>query len=104
MNRYPDVNSVVACDNASYHRGERVQALCDAAGVRLIYLPPYCLELNPIELEFAGIKQELQSPQILNRSDNPEWEIVQVVTKIMNAQNCYKWYKHCGYCVPNSTL
>jgi transposase len=36
-------------DNASFHRTERVEQLCYEAGVKLIYLPPYSPDLNPIE-------------------------------------------------------
>jgi hypothetical protein len=100
MNRYPGVNFVLVCDNATYHRGERVRQLCDAAGIRLMYLPPYCPELNPIELCFAAVKQELQASQILNQTDNPEFTRLQVASDVMTAQLCYKLYRHCGYCVP----
>ncbi|KAG0139105.1 hypothetical protein CROQUDRAFT_16512, partial [Cronartium quercuum f. sp. fusiforme G11] len=34
-------------------------------GVRLEYLPPYCPELNPIELGFGVIKMRLQHSQVL---------------------------------------
>ncbi|OAV89428.1 hypothetical protein PTTG_05983 [Puccinia triticina 1-1 BBBD Race 1] len=44
--------------------------------VQCCWRPTYCPELNPIELGFAAIKQELQASQILTRSDNPEWDIV----------------------------
>ncbi|KAA1115552.1 hypothetical protein PGT21_050172 [Puccinia graminis f. sp. tritici] len=100
MNRYPDSNSVLVCDNATWHRGERVQQLCDAAGVRLMYLPPYCPELNPIELCFAAVKQQIRSSQILNRTEDPEFEIRQITAEVMVSDLCYKLYKHCGYCVP----
>jgi hypothetical protein len=33
MNRYPDVNSVLVCDNATIHRSDRVHELCNQAGV-----------------------------------------------------------------------
>jgi transposase len=39
--RWPEPYSVLIMDNASFHRGERVQQMCDAAGVKLLYLPPY---------------------------------------------------------------
>ena len=56
MNRYPGKNSILVCNNACIHRGPRVEQLCDDTGVLLIYLPPYCLELNPIELCFMTMK------------------------------------------------
>ncbi|KAI7967921.1 hypothetical protein MJO29_001198, partial [Puccinia striiformis f. sp. tritici] len=33
INRYPDVNSVIICDNSRTHRRARTRQLCDAAGV-----------------------------------------------------------------------
>lgn len=54
--RWPEPKSVLIMDNASFHRGERVQQMCDAAGVKLLYLPPYSPDLNPIEEWFAKFK------------------------------------------------
>jgi transposase len=75
MNQYPDANSVIVCDNAMIHQGARIQQICDIARVRLIYLPPYCPELNPIELCFASIKQKLQASQNLSHVSDSKWEI-----------------------------
>ncbi|KNZ59892.1 hypothetical protein VP01_1649g5 [Puccinia sorghi] len=43
MNRYPGVNSILVCNKVQIHR-PRVQALCNEAGVLLIYLPRDCVE------------------------------------------------------------
>lgn len=43
-------------DNASFHRSDRIDQLCAAAGVKLLYLPPYSPDLNPIEEFFAELK------------------------------------------------
>ena len=43
-------------DNASFHHTERVKELCSDAGVKLVYLPPYSPDLNPIEEFFAELK------------------------------------------------
>ena len=42
--------------NASFHRSERVRELCSDAGVKLLYLPPYSPDFNPIEEMFAELK------------------------------------------------
>lgn len=47
-------------DNASIHHSERVQQLCDDAGVVLLYLPPYSPDLNPIEEFFGELKRNIQ--------------------------------------------
>lgn len=55
-NRYPGPKSVLVMDNASFHRTARLQRLCSEAGVKLVYLPPYSPDLNPIEEMFAELK------------------------------------------------
>jgi transposase len=39
----------VVMDNLSAHKGKRVRQLVEARGCRLLFLPPYSPDLNPIE-------------------------------------------------------
>ncbi len=48
-------------DNLSSHKGQRIQAIIEAAGATLMFLPPYSPDLNPIEMIFSKIKQLLRS-------------------------------------------
>jgi transposase len=43
-------------DNASFHHSDRIKTLCADAGVKLLYLPPYSPDFNPIEEFFAELK------------------------------------------------
>ena len=43
-------------DNASFHRSDRIEEMCTEAGVKLVYLPPYSPDLNPIEEFFSELK------------------------------------------------
>jgi transposase len=54
--RWPEPRSVLIMDNASIHRSEKIEQLCADAGVKLVYLPPYSPDLNPIEEFFAELK------------------------------------------------
>lgn len=54
--RWPEPRSVLIMDNASIHRSEKVAQMCAAAGVKLLYLPPYSPDFNPIEEFFAELK------------------------------------------------
>jgi transposase len=54
--KWPEPKSVLIMDNASFHRTERVEQMCYEAGVKLVYLPPYSPDLNPIEEFFAELK------------------------------------------------
>ncbi|KAJ5101023.1 hypothetical protein N7456_007075 [Penicillium angulare] len=54
--RWPEPKSVLVMDNASFHRSDRMRQLCSEAGVKLLYLPPYSPDFNPIEEFFAELK------------------------------------------------
>lgn len=54
--RWPEPKSVLVMDNASFHHYERISQMCADAGVILVYLPPYSLDLNLIEEFFAELK------------------------------------------------
>jgi transposase len=54
--RWPEPKSVLVMDNASFHHSERVKQMCSDAGVKLLFLPPYSPDLNPIEEFFAELK------------------------------------------------
>ncbi|KAJ5703719.1 hypothetical protein N7493_010857 [Penicillium malachiteum] len=52
----PKSKLVLVMDNASFYRSERIEQLCFDKGVKLVYLPPYSPDLNPIEEFFAELK------------------------------------------------
>lgn len=54
--RWPEPKSVLIMDNASFHYIERIKQMCYEAGVKLVYLPPYSPDLNPIKEFFAELK------------------------------------------------
>jgi len=56
MNPYPGPRSVLVIDNCRIHHVFGVEELCEARGIKLIYLPPYSPDYNPIEESFAFIK------------------------------------------------
>lgn len=53
----------VVMDNASVHKVKGVKELIEKVGAKVIYLPPYSPELNPIELAWNTIKQFLRKQQ-----------------------------------------
>lgn len=56
MNPWPGPKSVLVMDNASIHHTERIKQICRDAGVKLVYLPPYSPDKNPIKGFFAELK------------------------------------------------
>jgi len=52
--------NIVVIDNASFHHGGRIEALIEAAGCKVMYLPPYSPDLNRIEKCWAWIKSRVR--------------------------------------------
>jgi len=47
-------------DNATFHKGGRIQELVEAAGCDVWYLPPYSPDLNKIERSWSWIKSRIR--------------------------------------------
>ncbi|TPR10100.1 RNase H family protein [Aspergillus niger] len=67
--KYPEERSVLVMDNAAFHHSERVEQLCSEKGVKLIFLPPYSPDLNPIEEFFAELKAFIRRHWYLYEED-----------------------------------
>lgn len=48
-------------DNATFHKGKRLQELLQKAGHYLVWLPKYSPDLNPIEKMWAQVKSVRKS-------------------------------------------
>ncbi|OGE55430.1 hypothetical protein PENARI_c004G00238 [Penicillium arizonense] len=69
--KWPEPKSVIVMDNASFHHSERIEQMCSDAGVKLVYLPPYSPDLNPIEEFFAELKAFIRR-NWQSYKDNPD--------------------------------
>ncbi len=52
--------SLVVMDNATIHHSENIVGLIESRGAKVVYLPPYSPDLNPIELMFSQYKKSIQ--------------------------------------------
>jgi transposase len=50
------VGLTVIWDNATFHQSAQIKALIEGVGCKLIFLPPYSPDLNPIEHYWAKLK------------------------------------------------
>lgn len=86
---------VLVMDNLKAHHDRRVIGVCSAYGVRVIYLPPYSPDLNPIESGWALQKQYVRrhaprQPEALRR-------IARRARYRVTERHCRSWFRHCGY-------
>lgn len=50
-------NQVVIMDNASFHKSKRTKDLIESVKCKVVFLPPYSPDLNPIEKFWANMKK-----------------------------------------------
>jgi transposase len=86
---------VVVFDNLSPHKQPGVRAAIEAAGCRVIFLPPYTPEWNPIEPCWSKMKEFLRSRAASTR-DALEAAVADAMDTI-TAQDACGWFRHCGY-------
>lgn len=51
---------VLILDNASFHKSVESQKLIEAAGCKILFLPPYSPDLNSIEKYWANMKKKVR--------------------------------------------
>ena len=54
-------NKVIIMDNASFHKSQRTKELIEKAGHKLLYLPPYSPDFNPIEHKWGHVKTKVKN-------------------------------------------
>jgi len=86
---------VVILDNLSSHKSEHARRLIESRGARLVFLPPYSPDLNPIEMVFSKIKQLLRS--LGCRTRDALWNAMQSVLEKVTPADAANCFRHCGY-------
>jgi transposase len=86
---------VVVMDNLPGHRLPRVRELIESAGARLLYLPPYSPDFNPIEMIWSKVKRLLRS--LAARTVNAlHTAFGQAMDAVLPA-DILGCFRHCGY-------
>jgi len=86
---------IVVLDNLGAHRTEDVRRLIEAAGARVLYLPPYSPDLNPIELCWAKLKGLLK--EFGARTREALDDAIRRAMDLIDASDAQAWFGHCGY-------
>ena len=86
---------VLVMDNLSVHKVGGVREAVEAAGARLLYLPPYSPDLNPIEQVFSKLKSLLRSAA--ERTVEGLWAAIGRLLDRFPPDECDRCLVHCGY-------
>jgi transposase len=90
--------AIVVMDNLRVHKRAEAIAAIEAAGGRVLSLPPYSPDLNPIEHAWAKIKGIVRQAKALTR-EAFEHALVRAVNAITQS-DAAGWIGFCGYATP----
>jgi transposase len=86
---------VVIWDNLPAHKGIDLKPVIEFAGARLLSLPPYSPDFNPIEQCWSKVKEFLRSAQA-RTTEALELAIAQAFAAV-TVSDAQGWFQHCGY-------
>ena len=86
---------VVVMDNLPCHKVEGVEQAIAAAGCRLLYLPAYSPDLNPIENAYSKLKRALRDWAA--RTVEGVYEGLRRIMARFRPAECLNYFRHCGY-------
>lgn len=91
---------VVVLDNLSPHKAPAVRKAIEVAGCKVLFLPPYSPDFNPIEPCWSKLKTLLRG--IGARTlEALEGALVSTMDRISDS-DARSWFAHCGYAVSSN--
>ena len=86
---------VVVMDNLASHKVAGVRQTIEAVGARLVYLPPYSPDFNPIEQVFAKLKWLVRSAE--ERTVEGLWNLLGRLVDRFPPDECRNYFRNSGY-------
>ena len=86
---------VVIMDNLSSHKRPAIRAAIRSVGARLLFLPPYSPDLNPIEQVFAKLKHLMR--KAAERTAEATWKRIGTLLDDFPPKECAAYLVNSGY-------
>jgi transposase len=86
---------IVIMDNLPAHKAAGVRDAIEAVGARLLYLPPYSPDFNPIENAFSKLKALLRAKA--ERTIDALWSTVGILIDLFTPSECENFFSAAGY-------
>lgn len=86
---------IVIMDNLSSHKAPAARNAIEAAGARLLFLPPYSPDFNPIEQAFSKLKAHLR--KAAERTIHGLWDAIGRILDLYSPQECANYFANAGY-------
>ncbi len=86
---------IVIMDNLGSHKSPAARKAMRDAGAKLLFLPPYSPDLNPIEQVFAKLKTLLR--KAAERTVEAIWKRIGTLLKAFKPEECANYLRNSGY-------
>jgi len=91
---------IVIADNLSAHKDRESEALIEARGAMLEFLPPYSPDLNPIENMWSKVKTHLRAAKA--RTQDRLFTAIGQALKTLTSRDVEGYFFSCGYTTSQS--
>ena len=85
----------VVMDNLPCHKVAGIRETIESVGAKLVYLPPYSPDLNPIEQAFAKLKTLLRKTG--ERTRDGLWDAIARILRHYSPDECRNLFRNSGY-------
>lgn len=86
---------IVIMDNLSSHKRPAVRKAIRSAKAKLLFLPPYSPDLNPIEQVFAKLKHLMR--KATERTHDATWRRIGLLLEAFSPDECQNYLVNSGY-------
>jgi putative transposase len=86
---------IVIMDNLGSHKADATRQAIAKTGARLLFLPPYSPDLNPIEQTFSKIKNALR--KAMGRSITEVEDALKQTLEAIKPEECRNYFRNAGY-------
>jgi transposase len=86
---------IVVMDNLSSHKSPGARKAIRAVGARVLFLPPYSPDLNPIEQVFSKLKHFMRKAG--ERSVEATWRRIGALLDRFTPAECSRYFVNSGY-------
>jgi len=95
---FPGERSVVVVDGAQIHNQGALNEAVEAVGARLLVLPPYSPEYDPVEHVFSKVKHLVRRMgHWLVDNGVSAYDMLDACFAQVRPEDCMGWVRRCGY-------
>jgi len=85
---------IVVMDNLSSHKVAGVKKAIERVGAKILYLPSYRADFNPIENVFSKLKTMVRKAKVRKMEDL--WHKLGELCDVFSPQECQNYFNHAG--------